>query len=333
MKKKSISIILCILTLTQIFVVTAAAKGPDSFQKTLVYDDTVFEDIAGRWFENDVKAAYEYGMAEGVGDKKFAPDECISVAEVIVMAARINSVYYDKKIYSEPGAWYTKYITYALSAGIIRGNQFVKYNREATRQEMAALFYKTLPMSEYPAINTVESIPDFDKDAVDSEAVYALYRAGVLTGDEDGFFRPKDTVTRAEAAAILIRTIVPERRVIFAPIVEGDRDNLAYFIKADNVGMIVASILLNASAHTFIFETYDGTWMGAAVGNYEANGSYVLCAIFENRMERLPGADIAFMYFMITETGLVLTNLFTKDGDPVNMIGVLEVGEGMRAAR
>ncbi|MCL1829779.1 MAG: S-layer homology domain-containing protein, partial [Oscillospiraceae bacterium] len=220
MRKKLLSIVFCALIFTQPVCAPASAAeaGMNNFQKRFEYDDSVFSDVAGRWFENDVKTAYEYGLTEGVGGGLFVPDERISVAEAIVMAARINSVYYGKKIYSEPGAWYTKYIKYALGAGIIRSNQFNRYNRDATRQEIAVMFYKALPMFEYPGINAADmTITDLKKDATDAGAVYSLYRAGVLTGYPDGSFRPKDTITRAEVAVILARVTQADKRVVFNP--------------------------------------------------------------------------------------------------------------------
>ena len=333
MKKRLLSGVLCILFLLPFSAANAATKSMGNFQKTLEYDSYVFADIADRWFEDYVASAYEFGMAEGRSGGIFAPDENISVAEAIVMAARINSVYYGKKIYSQSGAWYTKYISYAMSAGIMRANQFNKYTRDATRQELAVLFYKALPMQEYAKINDVDAIPDFNINALDAQAIYGLYRAGVLTGDADGHFRPKDTVTRAEAAVILVRAIDPGRRVAFNPVGAGaGPDNLAYFIKVNAAGQITASILLNASTASFVFETYTATITGAVEGKFESDTRSIICVITGNRMGSLPGSDVGIMYFTITPTGLMLSSLVSESGATVT-IGDLSVGDAMHAAR
>ena len=46
-----------------------------------------------------------------------------------------------------------------------------------------------------------------------ADAVYLLYRAGVLTGsDSAGTFRPDSTIKRSEAAAIVTRMADPSLR-------------------------------------------------------------------------------------------------------------------------
>lgn len=47
-----------------------------------------------------------------------------------------------------------------------------------------------------------------------ADEILALYRAGILTGDErTRAFRPSDTITRAEAAAIISRVALPTTRI------------------------------------------------------------------------------------------------------------------------
>lgn len=56
---------------------------------------------------------------------------------------------------------------------------------------------------------------DFEKTFKDSDkiagwaksAVQAAYRAGIMKGDENGYFRPKDLLTRQEAAVIISRLL------------------------------------------------------------------------------------------------------------------------------
>jgi phosphoribosylamine-glycine ligase len=65
------------------------------------------------------------------------------------------------------------------------------------------------------AINIVDdgAIPDVDMSADYADAVYLLYRAGVLTGsDSMGTFAPKSVISRAEAAAVITRIIDPTLR-------------------------------------------------------------------------------------------------------------------------
>jgi len=62
--------------------------------------------------------------------------------------------------------------------------------------------------------NTVNSLPDVNSSTPYRDAILTLYRAGVLTGNNvQGTFSPGNNITRAEAAAIISRVILPSSRV------------------------------------------------------------------------------------------------------------------------
>lgn len=80
---------------------------------------------------------------------------------------------------------------------------------------MAYVFANTLPESELQPINTVDSLPDVGENTMNRNAIFKLYRAGVLTGsDSSGTFGPSETITRAAAAAIIARMAIPSERKI-----------------------------------------------------------------------------------------------------------------------
>ena len=55
---------------------------------------------------------------------------------------------------------------------------------------MAAILAAALPLSELPALNTVEELPDYDGSSLYFDQVLLLYRAGILRGDDEyGTFR------------------------------------------------------------------------------------------------------------------------------------------------
>ena len=47
--------------------------------------------------------------------------------------------------------------------------------------------------------------PDVDENASYAEAVTILNGLDIMVGDENGNFKPEDTITRAEATAVIIR--------------------------------------------------------------------------------------------------------------------------------
>ena len=85
-----------------------------------------------------------------------------------------------------------------------------------TRAEFAALLASSLPEEALPVLNEVDAIPDVAHDHPQAQAIYLLYRAGVLQGtDAQGTFSPDGTLTRAQAAVIVTRMTDPALRVVF----------------------------------------------------------------------------------------------------------------------
>jgi len=108
------------------------------------------------------------------------------------------------------------YQAFFKQKGIIRAGDFKDsdYNRAATRAEMAYIFSRALPETEFASQNTVNSLPDVNSGTSYSAAIFMLYRAGVLTGNDDsGTFSPNSNITRAQAAAIISRVILPSTRI------------------------------------------------------------------------------------------------------------------------
>ena len=70
----------------------------------------------------------------------------------------------------------------------------------------AALFTLTLICNTAYA-DTVGSFPDVPEDADYAEAVEVLADLGIFTGDDKGNFKPDNTITRAECAAIICRML------------------------------------------------------------------------------------------------------------------------------
>ena len=58
-------------------------------------------------------------------------------------------------------------------------------------------------------------VPDVKMDAAYSNAIYRLYRAGILTGNDDkGTFSPDSNIMRSEVAAIISRMANEEKRIV-----------------------------------------------------------------------------------------------------------------------
>lgn len=192
-----------------------------TFQEQRNYSPGIFSDInENAWYgynkQKVISKVYELGLMEGKG-KNFDPASGITLAEAITMASRVRNIYEGGSFaFENTSPWYKIYLDYALEKEIIKEGDFAKLDQKASRSEMAYIFSNALPAKEYEGVNTVESLPDVTTATKYRDSIFNLYRAGILTGnDEYGSFSPKDTITRAEAAAIIARVALKEERKTF----------------------------------------------------------------------------------------------------------------------
>jgi len=190
-----------------------------NFRKTLAYSAGQFRDVdENAWYGNNreksIAAAYEYGLMRGSAAATFNPTGNITIAEAIAIAARVRSIYSGGSgEFAQGSVWYQTYVDYAIANGIISANAFSNYGKAAARAEMAYIFSRALPDNEFVSQNTVNSLPDVNGGTSYNAAVFMLYRAGVLSGSDNlGTFNPDNNITRAEAAAIISRVILPDTR-------------------------------------------------------------------------------------------------------------------------
>ena len=201
-------------------VIIAAALTVSScaaFQKTNTYPGAFVDVPADAWYAVNVADAYELGFMNGTSDVTFEPDGNVTVAEAVTVASRVNAIFNDAQApaSSASGNWYDSYVAYAKEKGFVKDGQFDSYDRPATRAEMASLFYDALPADYFGAVNAVEAIPDVNNTADYAPKLLALYKAGVVMGsDAYGTFNPDSSIKRCEAAAIIGRVALPEKRLV-----------------------------------------------------------------------------------------------------------------------
>lgn len=180
----------------------------------------IFKDVsADAWYADDVNTAYTLGLVAGTDSNLFSPEDSITLSQAVTMASRANAAHSGKEINPDSSdKWYTPYVDYALEAGIVLEGEFDDFDKTASRAETALIFSRCLPYDSFKKFNDITDVPDVDKSSKYYEGILSLYNAGVLTGsDEYGNFRPKDSISRAEATAILNRTVLTENRIKFSP--------------------------------------------------------------------------------------------------------------------
>ena len=99
-------------------------------------------------------------------------------------------------------AWYSSYVYSAVKNGIVSGvsaNQFGT-GLPITREDVAVLIWRACQGQEV----NVENFSDGDDVSnYAKEAVMWLKESKIVSGYDDGTFRPKNLITRAETAKIL----------------------------------------------------------------------------------------------------------------------------------
>ncbi len=209
MKKRLISLFTVLIMTAAVIIPAQAAGGMDNFEVTNTYTCGQFKDVEiSDWFSMYVQAGYEFGLIEGKAFDLFVPDDNLTVAEAVKLAACLRSTYYTGKADFGTGyPWYQTYVDYALRYGILSA-PYENYGAYITRAQYAELIANTLPAEAFSAKNDVPdgAVPDVLRSDSFGQAVYTLYEAGVLTGNDSfGSFCPFSLLSRAEAAAIVAR--------------------------------------------------------------------------------------------------------------------------------
>ena len=182
---------------------------------TRMYTVTVEEGISfsdvnpGDWFYDNVMDAAENGYISGMGDGTFNPTGATTRAQFASMIA--NAMGYEanpdaKSAFPDVADdfWGKAAINFCVENGILSGYDDGTFqpNKAITRQEAASILRNAFELTE----TTDELFPDDSAIAGwAKESVYLVKASGLMKGDAGtGNFRPTSTITRAEAASILM---------------------------------------------------------------------------------------------------------------------------------
>ena len=190
------------------------------FVSVNTYENQFADVEPGKWYAASVAKAYELGLVKGASENSYNRNGDIKISETIVLACRIHSIYVgDGETFTQVGdeKYYMPYVRYAIAHKIIGAEDYSVYNVSATRSQFAMILAHALPESELmpKAGNSVPdgAIPDVALTDPGAKEIYMLYRAGVLTGNNDiGTFTPNSKIKRSEVAAIIVRMAIPEER-------------------------------------------------------------------------------------------------------------------------
>ncbi|WP_198015889.1 S-layer homology domain-containing protein [Paenibacillus sp. HW567] len=173
------------------------------------------KDYEGHWAQNTIEKWLDKGLLKGFENGSVKPDQSITRAEFMAIVNRsfeIASLFDKKEVpkitFSDVSStsWAYKEVAMAVGAGYIQGyNNEARPNAQITRQEAAVIVGKLLKL-ELPE-NTTETLAGFsDRGEVaawSAGSVAAAINASYMKGYPDGTFKPKRSLTRAEAVTLI----------------------------------------------------------------------------------------------------------------------------------
>lgn len=168
-----------------------------------------FTDSINHWADFDIEKLVEMNILEGYENGNFNPDGFITRAEaskVLTLAKQFdiqNKADLNIKDMDE-SHWSYDYVLTLVKNGVAKGypDGSFKPDNNISREEFSIMIFNILnPKSE--------KLVEF-KDIGDSFAnneIQRLAGLGILSGYEGNLFKPKEKITRAEAASIVSKTL------------------------------------------------------------------------------------------------------------------------------
>lgn len=206
-----------------------------------------FNDTNGHWAEQEIDTLAERGIVNGVAEGWFEPEGEVTRAQYLKMIMEtvgIGTVDYRRGqcLDADGNDWYAPYLQSALDKGLIPEQMVVGYRVKVntehgedgsltgssvsysgafngdvpiTREEsaflMMSLYQYTLNPSTMNKFSYDTSKVGFKDDSAINrwtmQNVKLAAANGIITGMEDGSFRPLQTTTRAQSAVMLNRLI------------------------------------------------------------------------------------------------------------------------------
>ncbi len=171
-----------------------------------------FRDISpSDWYHENVSLLVREGAIQGYPDNTFRPSNTMTRAEFIKSTMSILGYTH---IASQGTHWADGYISKAMSLGIVCKDTPTNPDSPISRYDMARIVSNVLSfqsfrpqagLPEYEALlKDIKEISSLVNPEI-KEAVLNSYASGILTGYTDGTFSGSKTLSRSEAATVLLR--------------------------------------------------------------------------------------------------------------------------------
>ena len=181
-----------------------------------------FRDMVGDWANEAVQRLVDAGAVQGYPDGTFRPNQQVTRAEFVKMLVTAVPKAFARETsptsvvefadFEQLPEWAKPSVKQAALSGIVTGfaDGAFHANRPLSRQEAMTIIVRSLDSAYRQDIDPVLPLPFTDLDQFGDWAVpFAALAVGddLISGYEDGTFRPRKSVSRAEAAVLVNRLL------------------------------------------------------------------------------------------------------------------------------
>lgn len=237
-----------------------SAATPPSESEDAPWTNPFFDVLSNAWFYDAVRYVSERQLFQGVAKNRFDPDSFMSRAMLVTVLWRAAGSpdasalpFQDVPLRK----WFTQAVAWASENGVVRGVDKQRFapNGNVTREQVAVLLYRASGAAVSEETSSILS-GFFDASSVSTWAREAMRWAvseEIITGIPSvsgTLLAPKQSATRAQVAAILMRYLSGETAV---PAVEelqyGVSGSGKYPLTACRIGFGENVLLLNFAIH------------------------------------------------------------------------------------
>ena len=193
----------------------ALKKGKEIANKNLAKNSGKATDIDGHWAKDSINYALENNLIDLIGNE-FKPNKNATRYTVVKALGKFKKIdvekYKGKSLKDvDANSEESAYVNWAIKNGIIVGYEDNTFggDRELTREEIARILNLFAEKFDIKVKNL--EAPKFkDQNKISgwaSKDVKEATEKGLLVGRDDGTFGPKDNLTRAEVAQMIVNMI------------------------------------------------------------------------------------------------------------------------------
>jgi hypothetical protein len=171
-------------------------KDPELEEAEVEEEKILFDDIEHHWAQQYIIQMAERNIIKGISEALFAPDQEVTAKQAAWLSLRTLNIEYDEEDWNGTAS--------------MLDIQSINPEGPVTREEFISIVMNayTIKRLTYPLIFNEKAFADMGSVSEEYKiAVWGAKELGLIQGDDDNNFNPKNSLTRAESATILKRLI------------------------------------------------------------------------------------------------------------------------------